>query len=271
VLSSGGIVGYDLIAEVRPDSPAPATVAGSVVRWVDRLGLVLDRRYIYVVIAIDSLGRSSPPSERRVITFLPAPRPPGGLSAAPGDRQVTLTWQAPDELVDGSPATGEIRYIVLRGTGAEGALQPITGAPVAGTSYTDSGLENETEYRYAVRSVRADPRGTATGSPSATTAATPAITTAPPPPSGLVAIPAAGALRLSWRPSPGPSVALYAIFRAVGTGPLTRIATTPAASTTYIDRDVGPGVTYRYAVSAIDNARRPNESAPSEEVAVTIP
>jgi hypothetical protein len=37
----------------------------------------------------------------------------------------------------------------------------------------------------------------------------------------------------------------------------------------FVDGDVQPGRAYRYAVTAVDRARRPNESPPSSEVTVT--
>jgi predicted small lipoprotein YifL len=271
LLSRDRVVGYDEVATIRLDAPAPASVQGGSVRWVDRQGLVLGRRYVYVVTAIDSLGRSSPPSERRAITFLAPPRPPRNVETAAGDRQVSLTWEAPAEFADGAPVSGELRYLVLRATGGEGALAPVTPQPLEGTSYTDTGLENDTDYRYAVRAVRLDPRATATGAPSPVVTAAPRVSVSPSAPSNLVAVPSPGALRLAWSPSPEPSVASYVIYRAAGTGAFVRVGTTPAGNTTFIDRDVASGTTYRYAVTAIDSARRPNESVRSNEVSVTAP
>ena len=55
------------------------------------------------------------------------------------------------------------------------------------------------------------------------------------------------------------------------TGDFVRIATTMAIATVYVDRDVRPGTTYRYAVTALDRARRPNESPRSNEISVRVP
>jgi fibronectin type 3 domain-containing protein len=96
-------------------------------------------------------------------------------------------------------------------------------------------------------------------------------TTPPSPPTGLVAIPAEGSVRLAWNPSPETDVALYAVYRAEGTGAFLRIATTQSITTLYTDQDVRPGRTYRYAVTALDRARQANESARSNEVSVTVP
>ena len=271
MLSSGRIVGFDEIAVIRADAPAPATVQGSAVTWVDRRALTVGRRYVYAVTAEDTLGRTGGPSERLVIPFLAAPKAPRGLSATPGDRRASLSWQPPAELADGSPVTGEVRYLVLRGSGATGPLAPITPQPIAGTSFTDTGIDNDTDYRYAVRAVRVEPAVTAAGETSATITVAAAKTTPPSPPTGLVAVPSAGAVRLAWNPSPEPDVAAYAVYRAGESGEFMRIATTLPVGRVYTDRDVTPGTTYRYAVSAIDNARRPNESARSDVVSVRVP
>jgi hypothetical protein len=271
MLSGDRVVGYDEVAVIRLEAPAPAEVQGGTVRWVDRKSLTLGRRYVYVVTAEDSLGRSSAPSERLAIVFLAAPRAPQQVVAAAGDRQIRLSWQAPTELSDGTPVTGELRYQVLRGPAVEGALTPVTPQPVTGTTFTDTAVDNDVEYRYAVRGVRVDPRATATGAASAIVAASPVKTTPPVAPSSLVAIPTPGAVRLAWIPSPEEDVGLYAVYRAVGGGPFERIATTSRVNTVYVDRNVQPGTTYRYAVTAIDSARRPNESPRSNEVSATVP
>jgi len=271
MLSSGRVVGYDEIATIRPDSPAPASVQGSAVTWVDRRALAVGRRYVYVVTAEDTLGRSSGPSERLVVPYLAAPKAPRALGAAPGDRRISLTWQPPAELTDGSPAPGDLRYLVLRGAGAEGALAPITPRPVEGTSFTDEGVDNDTDYRYAVRAVRVEPAVSATGEASASVVVAAADTTPPAAPANLLAVPTAGAVRLAWNPSGSPDVAVYAIYRAGETGDFVRIATTMAIATVYVDRDVRPGTTYRYAVTALDRARRPNESPRSNEILVRVP
>jgi len=270
MLSSGHVVGYDEVATIRPESPAPATVQGNTVTWVDRRALATSRRYVYVVTAEDDIGRTSGPSERLIVPFLAVPQPPRDLTATPGDRRVSLAWQAPAATVEGAAITGEVRYLVLRGVGAEGALASITAQPVGGTTFTDTGIDNDVDYRYAVRAVRVETAVTATGPASAPVTVAPVKTTPPAPPTGLVAVPSSGAVRLAWNPSPEPDVATYAVYRAGETGEFMRIATAITPATVYVDRDVRAGATYRYAVTAIDRARRPNESARSNVVMVRV-
>jgi predicted small lipoprotein YifL len=271
MVSRGEVVGWDELAAIKPDAPVPAVRAGDTVRWIDTKGLAFDRRYVYVVTVRDSTGRSSPPSERLAVVYLAAPRPPQALSAVPGDGEVHLAWQPPTELIDGTPLHGEIGYVILRGGGADGPLALLKSEPLAGTTFTDTGLGNDTPYRYVVRAVRREDNGVAYGEPSAVAAATPVDRTAPAPPTNLVALPSETAVRLAWNASSSGDVATYAVYRATGTGPFVRIATTPVVNTVYTDRDVRRGDRYRYTVTALDGARTPNESARSNDAVVTIP
>jgi hypothetical protein len=270
--SGDRVVGYERIAEIALDAAPPSGVqlGGRAVTFTDDKGLSFGRRYVYVTTAEDSSGRTSAPSPPVGVTFLAAPTPPPGLSAQAGDTQARLRWEPPTTLIDGTPSSGELRYIVLRGAG-EGGLAPLTPAPIAATTYTDTGLVNELNYRYAVKGVRVDKDGTAIGPASEAVAVTPVDTTPPSAPTRLVVIPATGGVRLAWNPSPEEDVAEYAIYRGEGTGPLTRIGTAPVIATIYTDRDVQSGRTYRYAVTALDRAKQPNESPRSNEVTVTVP
>lgn len=272
MLSGDRVVGYEEIVRIALDAAPPAGVqmGGGAVTVTDAKGLSVGRSYVYVATAEDATGRSSSPSPPLAVTFIAAPAPPPGLAAQAGDTQVRLRWEAPRTFIDGTPAGGELRYVVLRGAG-DGALAPVTPAPVAATTYTDTGLENETTYRYAVQAVRVDTAGNATGPASAAVAATPVDTTPPSAPTRLIAIPATGGVRLAWNPSPEDDVTQYAVYRAEGAGPFTRIATTQPITTIYTDRDVQSGRIYRYAVTALDRARKPNESPRSNEASVTVP
>ena len=79
-----------------------------------------------------------------VDTF-PPPAPSGLIAfAAPGS--ITLTW-------DGVSAADLAGYLVLRGEGTGEKLQPLTAAPLTGTSFTDTTARAGTRYIYAVVAV----------------------------------------------------------------------------------------------------------------------
>jgi hypothetical protein len=272
MLSWGKVVGYDEIATIRMAEPAPAQVESGRVKWTDSQGLRFGQRYVYVVIAADSIGRSSGPSERQVVTFHAAPLAPQNLRVVPGEREARLTWSPPAGLVDGGTLPPGVTYQLLRSESQGGPFHPVTTTPINSTAFTDSGLRNEQTYSYAVRAVRSEATGSARSEPSTIVAATPVDLTPPSPPKNLVAVPSEAAIRLAWDPSPEDDVAGYLVYRSGPTGSeAVRLTPTPIPNTIYTDRNVTRAATYRYIVTAVDRAARPNESARSNEVTATVP
>ncbi|MGH7345240.1 MAG: fibronectin type III domain-containing protein [Candidatus Rokuibacteriota bacterium] len=269
MLADGRIAGYEEITSIRSDEPQPAVRRGTRLVFTDRKGLALGRRYTYVVLAGDAQGRIGPPSRRVSVTYAAAPAEPDNFAAEPHDRAVRLSWSAPVRLLDGSAVTDALQYEVLRAPSADGELAAVT-PPVSASTLTDSNLENDLAYYYAVRAVRVTADTTVYGRPSARLAATPRDVTPPAPPANLVGIPSEGAVRLSWSPSPEPDVIGYIVYRAPVGGIFERIGSISTPSTTFVDRAVPRGA-YRYAVTAYDRAARPNESGRSNEVGVSLP
>lgn len=268
LLWRGRVPGYTQVVTLRPGADGTGG-AGATVTAADRHGLVFGRRYTYVVVTADAQGRVSAPSPRVSVRYLAPPEPPAGLVTEPGEGEVRLWWASPERFVDGSPLAGTVVYEVLR------AQEPDPPATVVSPALTephfvDRAVENDRTYRYAVRALRREADTLARSRPSAPATATPRDLTPPSPPTDLVAVPAADGVHLAWRPSPDPDVAAYAVYRAAGSGPLVRVASVGAPTTVFVDRGLGPG-TYRYVVTALDRAARPNESGPSNEVTVALP
>jgi len=271
LLARGRVPGYTEIAAVRMAEPGPAVVQGSRVSLADRQGLAYGRRYTYVLVTADSLGRLSPPSRRLSVTYIAPPEAPRQLRAEAGERSARLGWEPPQTLLDGTPAApGSLAYEVLRAPDAESPLVVVTRTWITETRYTDANLENDRAYHYAVRAVRTETGTTAVGSASARVAVTPRDMTAPSPPRNLVAIPSEGAVRLAWDASPEPDVGAYVVYRADARGVFVRIGSTRPPTTVFVDREAPRG-TQRYAVTAEDSAARPNESPRSNEVSVAVP
>jgi fibronectin type 3 domain-containing protein len=269
MLTDGRIAGYEEIAAIRSLEPEPAIRRGARLVYTDRKGLTYGRRYTYVILTGDPQGRVGPPSHRVSVSFAAAPAAPENVVAEPGEGSVRLRWDAVSKLLDGSAVTEPLKYEVLRGSSAEGELAPVSAA-VSDTTLTDSNLENDRQYFYAVRAVRVVGGTTVSGRPSARVEATPRDVTPPSPPANLVAIPSEGVVRLSWSPSPEADVAGYIVYRAPETGGFERIGSVDAPATTYLDRTVTHG-TYRYVVTAQDRAAHPNESRRSNEARVSLP
>jgi hypothetical protein len=274
LLARGTVPGYAEIAriDVRPEAPGTpgAVVRGTRVSYTDTRDLSYGRRYTYVVLAEDAQGRSSAPSARLSLVYVPVPEPPRGLRAIAGEREVRLEWETPAGLVDGSPLPADVVYEVLRAPSPEAEPVVVTRTPVTELHLTDENLENDRAYHYRVRAARRAGEALARGEPTAAVAATPRDMTAPSPPTNLVAVPTGRDVRLVWSASPDPDVAGYIVYRARAGGDFERVGSVRAPVTTFVDRDVAPGP-HRYAVVAFDSGAQPNESARSVEATVTAP
>lgn len=164
------------------------------------------------------------------------PSAPRGVVATAGDRQVSVTWSAPDD--DGGGAIGAYRVFrdaTLVHTTADGTAR----------SFVDTGRTNGTTYRYTVAAVNASGAGTLSAAVSATPAGVPGAPAAPTVTAGD------GEVDVSWSPpaaTGGTAVTGYRLYRDA-----TLVAASfGAGDTGYLDTDVANGTTYRYRVAAVN-------------------
>jgi fibronectin type 3 domain-containing protein len=189
-------------------------------------------------------------------------QPPGpvqNLTAAAGNAQATLTWQAPSS-DGGSPVTGYRAYRALSSGGeyVEIAFQ-------TALSLTDSGLTNGETYYYKVAAVNAVGEGQRSSAASATPATVPSA------PWNAAASAVVGKVTLTWQApnsTGGRPIARYDIYR--GSTPET-IGSTPIGNVSlftqvYNDTTVAPSTTYCYLVKAVNGI---GSSASSNIVAIT--
>jgi fibronectin type 3 domain-containing protein len=104
-------------------------------------GLVNGTAYYYVVSAVGSGGPSAN-SPQVIGTPVGQPPVPSGLSAMPGNGQITLTWTA---------SFGATSYVLQRSTTSGGPYTTI--ANPTGTSFINTGLVNGTTYYYILSAV----------------------------------------------------------------------------------------------------------------------
>jgi hypothetical protein len=114
-------------------------------------------------------------------TEMTPPGSPTGLTATAGITSASLSWTAPAN-TGGSPITG---YYVYQGATSGGESEvPVNAAPIAGTSYTVTGLTAATDYYFTVEAVTdvgssaASKQASVTTNPRVTTAITSSATNA---------------------------------------------------------------------------------------------
>jgi cytochrome b involved in lipid metabolism len=189
-------------------------------------GLVNNTSYSFTVKAVDAAGNVSAASTAATATPVAPvtiPSVPTGVTATPGNGQVTVSWTA---------SAGATSYQVVR-----------VGAPAVTsttTSLTVTGLANNTSYSFTVAAVNT--AGTSAASTPAT--ATPVVpATAPAAPTGLAATAGTGQVVLTWTATAGATS--YQVFQGS-----TSIGT--PATTTYTIAGLTNAIAYSFTVKAVN-------------------
>jgi hypothetical protein len=184
----------------------------------------------------------------------PAPVPlppatPAGLTAAPGNQRITLSWNV---------SSGAASYNVYRSStpNGQGSVAYRTGVTL--TNLVDTGLTNGVAYYYRVTAVNSAGESAFSGEVSAIpSAGSPPVT-----PSGLSAT--AGDNQIAVRWSAANSATSYNLYRALAAGGQGAAPyRTGLTGTAFTDSGLTNGTNYFYRLTALNAA---GESAPSVEV-----
>jgi uncharacterized protein len=256
------------LAKLDMTFPKVGKIQGEQVRYRDE-DLEPGYRYFYQVIGFDQgghLGLASP-IVSHVWDILP--QSPAKFEAKAGDRQVTLTWSPVTLLANGQPLPGVATYNVYRETkGSEFAL--VSRSPVSEATFQDITVSNDVTYRYLVRTVRQVGKGILESLNPQIQTATPVDLTPPAPVLNLVAVTTDKGIELRWSAGREPDLAGYQVYRRSAAEPQFRLLTHQLDKQPYfVDQDTTKGVTYYYYAVAVDNAKKSNQSLPSETVEVT--
>ena len=204
-------------------------------------GLTQNTAYTFTVKAVNAAGESAASSGLTVTTNMTIPAAPTGLtSTGKTDTTVSLSWNA----VGG--ATG---YNVYRGT------TKLTANPIAATTYTATGLTQNTAYTFTVKAVNAAGESAASSGLTVTT-----NMTIPAAPTGLISTGKTDTtVSLSWNAVGGASG--YNVYRGG-----TKLTSTPLTGTTYTATGLTQNTAYTFTVKAVNAA---GESAASSGLTVT--
>jgi fibronectin type 3 domain-containing protein len=217
--------------------------------------------YVYQVISINRRGHLSSPSNPVWVYWDNPPQPPEMVRGEPGDKRVDLYW---------NPVKDAAGYnIYRRGEDENYSINPLNRGVLTVAQYTDLNVENEKKYVYSVRTVRRVVKTDIEGKDSLEVRVIPTDLIPPGSPRGLVAIPLRNGIELNWRRNREPDLLGYYVYRRKpGEKEFKRLNEIPAEKEIYLDTQVELEQDYEYAVTAVDNSVRKNESPFSEEVKV---
>jgi fibronectin type 3 domain-containing protein len=259
----------------RGTSPNPTTKVDSTNNVADTAktftGLTNGTTYYFRITAVDqSLNESSFSNEASAtptLIDLP-PTPPKNLQATPGDKQITLKWDANTE-------PDLLRYRIYGGTAPNPATIVDSVLAALGTTKTLTGLSNGRTYYYRITAV--DVALNASGFSNEVNAMPTGSDMPPAPPQNVRATAGDRQIALYWNRNTEPDMNSYRIYGGTSPNPQTVVDSLPFS---YYDRggnfnystDVTitgliNGTTYYYRMTAVDNGG--NESNFSTEVSAT--
>jgi len=232
--------------------------------------LHLKNIYTYRIVSYNSANQLSPESNAQEV-FLDLPSlPPRRLQAELKEKSVILTWEEPSALEDGSPLKGLVGYNLYRKLSGEAyPIDPINSELITTLACRDKGIEVDRDYFYTVRAVKKTRETFIESEECEEVAINTTDRTPPDAPTGLIAIPTKTGVMLKWNESEESDLMGYNLYRKVeGEADFKMLNTTLLSRAGYLDRSVEEEKSYRYTVTAIDDATRTNESEPSEEVII---
>ena len=230
---------------------------------------------IYTVQGVAANGARGPAAARVSVPLLAAPPPPRPGDTSFDQSSVTINWSLPPVASDEAPGVSYNVYLAGAAATPAGAVAaaapvPLNAKPLEVTTYTHAGSAAGQEQCFVVRSAATVGTALIEGDPSAPICVTPADTFPPAAPTGLAAVSGPGAINLIWDANADADLAGYLVLRGEAPGDtLQPLTPQPIRETRYVDRAVQPGVTYVYAVVALDRAAAPNRSALSNKVQET--
>lgn len=224
-------------------------------------------KYFFKVRSRTSWWASS--EDSNIITFVwfqPASAPEGLVSTV-GDRQVTLQWLPVTTLSDGKAMDMGVKYQLFRSVGGKELVK--LGEPTTKTNHVDRQVRNGQKYFYAVQSMMVYKDELVNGGMSTEVAASPVDLTPPVPPTGVTAVRTDVGMKIFWDKSEAADVGGYKVYRrAANKDSYELLGKVEPEYTIFVDRNGDESVRYYYAVTAIDQAKVPNESNKSREATV---
>jgi len=261
------LVSAHQVATVRPpvtpkaggdEAPAKSSDAMMVFKDTAPPGAPDQKRLRYYAVQAANGKRRGPLSPILKVSLDVTPPVPANVVTKYDERALTVSWSA--------GGTGQ-RFVVDETDATGGSPRRLTPAPIDAPAF-EVPIEFGKPRCFVVRGIQSAFDVSIIGEPAAPVCVTPADRFPPAAPTDLIASAGDTSIDLAWTASAAADVAGYIILRAEGAnGTLQPLTPQPVTATAYQDATARSGVTYLYAVKAVDRAG--NESALSNRYPVT--
>jgi hypothetical protein len=244
---------FDVEQWMSNATPVPAQGNSGNVHVIAPAGAWYDRE---IVIGVRLLNDNGKPSDWSNMVTVAVAKPlavPPAFTAAPHPKGIALAWRS---------VPGEnVRFRIFRRSSKE--KEPALLATVDTPGYLDTAVVLGERYEYSVQATA----GTSESEPTPLEAVVATDVFRPAKPAGLTALVSLNSIELGWQRNPEEDLANYRIYRSEAGAPFVKLA--DADNPSFSDKKVTAGKTYRYAVTAIDQAG--NESDRTDPVEAAAP
>lgn len=173
---------------------------------------------------------------------------------------IEITWDYKKE------NKNKIYFNIYKGTEKDfKPIKPLNSKLLEEASYEDREVKEGNPYFYIIRAVKKEINQESEDSP--VVSAEYVDTYAPPSPSEIVAVPSANKIILNWQPVDCSDLDGYKIYRKSSKEATFILLThNPIKDTYYEDNTIKPNEEYEYYITAVDKAKKTNESPPSKTI-----
>jgi len=223
--------------------------------------------YAYRVHAYNASEASGQAAGPATVHYDAAPGTPPVFKLERRNKLVVLSWQPVDRLSDGRVADDSIRYRVYRRVQTDDYDRSLNTEPLTEARFEDIPPAYDTVYFYTVRALRQHEETALESDAAAELQLEYFDLTPPETPQFLTAIAQPSGVLLKWKAKTEKGFAGYNIYRRKGrSGEFTRLNPDLLEMNSWLDTTASRRRRYEYAVTAVDDSLRANESALSEPV-----
>ena len=233
---------------------------------------IYDKRLYFAIKLFNHKGQNDGFSN--LVTLAPqvAPNSPTSLEAQVSQDAITLTWESPNAMADGSELPKNLGYLVFRTVEEKdfGTL-PLNTRLLSSTEFQDRSFNFNKSYRYAVRAVIKTEKVSKESENGEEIFVRPEDTFPPSVPAGLNSVRGEGEITLIWTPNLDTDLDGYNVYRSTRPdGGFIKLNTLPLKKNAFSDTDISVDQKYYYRISAVDRADPPNESGFSDTISETL-
>ncbi len=226
--------------------------------------------YSYKINCLNERNMLGKDSDTVTVFWDMPPAAPPHITIERSGRAIALEWRRPETLENGDPLGEPVGFDIYRST-QQGVFDrpPLNPEPLDGNTYLDHPDTYDQTYYYTVRAVRRVFDTIIESAPSPEVSLLFEDTTQPGAPQGLTAIPMPEGILLKWMAKAERGVAGFVVYRKdAAAQTFVRISRDIIEENSWIDKTARRGQSYTYAVTAVDQSLRKNESTFSQPVSV---